>query len=298
MNHLLNEMGTDPDQLPLMQHLLMRMWTWQEPQSASAAAPSEQGEEVVAIESTGRRLTFVDYEAVGGLRHALSNHADEAFNRLNAPQQGLAETLFRSLSEHRPDGKDVRRPVTSGEVAQLAGTTLAVLVRVVDVFRAPACCFVVPPYPEPIVAESKLDITHEALIRQWARLRSWAEDEAELAERYQFLEQNAQLWRHGQMALWGTPNLEMGLDWRERARPTAAWAARYHGDFNLALEFLDASAAARAERGAEQRRAYSRRIAAGRRSPRQIRLLLCGGRRFEELFRYDPARQADREGAR
>jgi energy-coupling factor transporter ATP-binding protein EcfA2 len=31
VNRLLNEMRTDPDQLPLMQHLLMRMWTWQTP---------------------------------------------------------------------------------------------------------------------------------------------------------------------------------------------------------------------------------------------------------------------------
>ena len=27
VNRLLNDMGTDPDQLPLMQHALMRMWT-------------------------------------------------------------------------------------------------------------------------------------------------------------------------------------------------------------------------------------------------------------------------------
>ena len=104
-----------------------------------------------------------------------------------------------------------------------------------------------------------LDITHEALIRQWTRLLGWADDEAQLAETYRFLERNAELWKQGHMALWGTPNLEMALDWRERARPTAAWAARYGGDFGLAIEFLDASAAARAAYEKEQQTQRRRR---------------------------------------
>ena len=210
VNRLLNEMGTDPDQLPLMQHLLMRMWTWQSPQPGCAAAPADTDADTFAFDGAGRTLTIADYDAVGGLRHALSNHADEAFARLDAPQRHVAETLFRRLSERGPDGRDVRRPTRVAEVAEVAGATLAEVVEVVDVFRAPTCCFVVPPRPEPIDADSVLDITHEALIRQWARLRAWAEDEAQLAETYRFLERNAQLWKQGRMALWGTPNLRDG----------------------------------------------------------------------------------------
>ena len=260
VNYLLNEMGTDSDQLPLMQHLLMRMWTWREPQSGSPAVLSDTSAEVVAIDDAGRTLTLADYEGVGGLRYALSNHADDAFNRLDKRQQEVAETLFRSLSERIQGGRDVRRPTRAGDVAAVAGTLLAGLVAVVDVFRAATCCFVVPPYPELIDADSVLDITHEALIRQWARLRAWTEDEAQLAETYRLLERNAELWKQGRMALWGTPSLEMGLNWRERARPTAAWAARYGGDFGLAMGFLDASAEARAAHTAELRAQRRRQL--------------------------------------
>ncbi|MBV9248935.1 MAG: ATP-binding protein, partial [Acetobacteraceae bacterium] len=234
INRLLNEMGSDPDQLPLMQHLLMRMWTWH---PNSAGTEPEGGEP--------RRLTLTDYEAVGGLRHALSNHASEAFEKLSPAQQSVAEILFRRLSERQPGSRDIRRPTPAGEVAELARASIKELTDVVDVFRAPGCSFVVPPLPEPIDAHSMLDISHEALIRQWDRLREWGEQEAQSAEQYKFLEQNAQLWKQGRMALWGTPNLEVALDWRERTRPTSLWAKRYGGDFELAAAFLDASARAR-----------------------------------------------------
>ena len=81
VNRLLNEMGTDPDQLPLMQHLLMRMWTWQSPQPGCATAPADTDADAFAFDGAGRALTLADYDAVGGLRHALSNHADEAFEK-------------------------------------------------------------------------------------------------------------------------------------------------------------------------------------------------------------------------
>jgi len=122
VNHLLNEMGTDPDQLPLMEHLLMRMWTWREPHSGSRAVLSDTSAEVVAIDDVGRTLTLADYEGVGGLRYALSNHADEAFNRLDKRQQDVAETLFRSLSERIQAGATFaarRGPVTSPQLLEL-----------------------------------------------------------------------------------------------------------------------------------------------------------------------------------
>jgi len=244
VNRLLNEMGNDPDQLPLMQHLLMRMWTWR--------APAQEGRRHV--------LTLEDYEAVGGLRHALSNHANEAFDRLDERKQSIAETLFRRLTERAPGSRDIRRPTAAGEVADLANATLAELTEVVDVFRAPGCSFVVPPWPHPLDSGTILDITHEALIRQWDRLRAWAEAEAESSERYRFLEHNAQLWKQGHMALWGTPNLEMALEWRTRIKPSELWASSYGGDYQLAMQFLDASAQARAAEEQAQREQRQRQV--------------------------------------
>jgi hypothetical protein len=258
VNRLLNEMGTDPDQLPLMQHLLMRMWTWRS-DPMEIGEPIEDGEAL----SGGRELTLADYDAVGGLAHALSRHADEAFASLDARQQEIAETLFRALSERAPGNRDIRHPTPAGEAAKLAGASLEEVIAVVDAFRAPGRSFIVPALPERIYPERFLDITHESLIRQWERLRQWAEKEKGFAEIYRYLAQTASLWRRGESALWQSPDLDRGLDWRARQRPTALWAHRYGGDFNLAMEFLAESEKARAARQAEaaaQRRAQLRRL--------------------------------------
>ena len=54
-------------------------------------------------------------------------------------------------------------------------------------FRGPDCSFLTPFHPEKIDANGSLDITHEALIRQWSRLRDWAEDKAKWARDYETL---------------------------------------------------------------------------------------------------------------
>jgi hypothetical protein len=62
LNRLINDFGTDPDQLPLLQHILARLWN-----IASAKPPV---------------LTVEDYQAIGGLSAALSHHGDEILAEL------------------------------------------------------------------------------------------------------------------------------------------------------------------------------------------------------------------------
>ncbi len=112
-----------------------------------------------------------------------------------------------------------------------------------------------PPADQPLDPDDTIDITHEALIRQWSKLQNGTADEAEQAELYRRLDAAAQRHQKGEEALWIDPNLQIALDWRDKRRPTAAWAARYGGDFALALQFLDASRDQREEqRAAEQAR--------------------------------------------
>ena len=211
VNRLLNDMGTDPDQLPLMQHALMRMWT----RASEAAVEEPQGK------STRITLTLADYNEVGGLARALSNHADEAFTQLPDEQQRIAEVLFRCLSERGPAQRDTRRPVRLDAVAAVAGVSPAQVTAVVEVFRRPDRSFITPSAEVPLRSDTVLDISHESLIRQWQRLNQWVEQEALSADNYRRLEQTARLWHTGQAALWGTPDLESALAWREQEHPTA-----------------------------------------------------------------------------
>ena len=228
-NHLLNEMGTDSDQLPLLQHALMRMW---------GHARTRTGSEMPVI-------TLDDYAAVESLADALSDHADEALAGLDGAGQAVAQVFFRRLTERGPGGRDLRRPVRLSDLAAVAGVSEAQAAAVVDVFRGEGRSFLMPPSDVPLAPDTVVDITHESLIRQWKRLQGWVAQESASAVRYRRLCETAWLWTAGQAAPWGMPDLGDALTWKEEEKPTPAWALRYGSpeDFARALAFLEASAA-------------------------------------------------------
>ena len=108
--------------------------------------------------------------------------------------------------------------------------------------------------------DTVLDISHESLIRQWQRLNQWVEQEALSADNYRRLEQTARLWNAEQAALWSTPDLENALAWREKEKPTPAWAERYGNHFALAMQFLDASQAQREAQRQREEEARQREL--------------------------------------
>jgi PQQ-dependent catabolism-associated CXXCW motif protein len=228
---MLNDMGSNPDQLPLMQHVLMLMWE-RASGKAGGAAPL---------------LTLKDYEALGGIGSpatggALSEHADAVLLGLTVEQQRLAAVLFRSLVLSEGNiGRDVRRPISLGEAADIAAVSPEALKPVIEAFRAPRRNFLMPPPPMPLEPDTIIDISHESLIRQWRTLRKWVKEEFQSRENYQRFEKNAELKREGKAGLLTDPELGVALNWRQTEKPNAAWAARYGGDFALTLRFLDSS---------------------------------------------------------
>jgi tetratricopeptide (TPR) repeat protein len=262
VNRLLNDTGDNPDQLPVLQHALMRMWTIA---SASPSGGADGGE--------GMTLTMDHYAQIGGLDAALSQHADEAYHELSPVQQSIAEIMFRSLSERGSERRDTRRPVALAEIATVAQVPWQQVATVVDVFRQEGRSFLTPPVGRALERNSIVDISHESLIRQWKRLQDWTTQETEAAELYQRLEDSACRWEQGHAALWRTPELEAALAWRERAKPTAAWAKRYGQHFELAMCFLDASAA---QQQAEQQHAEAARQRELRQTRKQRTVLLLG----------------------
>ena len=254
VGRLLNDMGPEPDQLPLMQHALMRLWDIAERRAASAGPPG--GEAI---------LTIGDYMAIGGLAEALDKHAEEAFASLGAApaegekskpppdqpprltrQQAIAETLFRCLTEREYGGRDtlrrdVRRPTRLSTVADVAGVSYDQVFEVAEAFRAPGLSFITPPSRVPLDANTILDLTHESLIRRWKRLQGWVEEEARSVDTYRHLEDRARLYRDGEDRLLVPPALDRFVSWRAEQQPSLPWAQRYGGDFDLASQFLEKS---------------------------------------------------------
>ena len=250
VSRLLNDLGDDPDQLPILQHALMRTWDRWEDDPART-----------------KELDLQHYEAIGTLHGALELHANEAFGELDSRQQKIAERLFKALTDKGSDARGVRRPAPVREVCALADASFEEVVRVVESFRRPGRSFLTPPAGTPLHGNSILDISHESLMRIWTRLSNWAEEESKSGQLYLNVAKAAQRYEEGMAALWRDPELQLAQTWRENDLPTAAWAARYDPAFERSMAFLDAS---REERDRKMREREERR----RRELRQARRLV------------------------
>ena len=234
VQRLLNDVGDDPDQLPILQHALMRTW------SMGSEARAE-----------GRPLDIPIYEATGGMVAALNLHAEEAYKdvgKLPADQR-IARKLFQRLTEKGTDQQENRRPTSLRVICAVADADEPSVIAVIDRFRSEGRTFLTTSGGSELSTDSVIDISHESFIRLWHRLREWADEEALSAERYRRLARAAELHAKGEEALWRDPALQLALDWKDRERPNGHWAERYHPGFEGAMGFLDES-----RKGREKRR--------------------------------------------
>lgn len=246
VNRLLNDVGDNPDQLPILQHALMRTWDFWAHQRRDAEP-----------------IDLPDYEAVGTMTEALSRHADEAYNELpDERSRKVCEKLFKSLTEKGPDNREIRRPTRVSEICDIADASEEEVIAVIERFRLPGRSFLMPPNDVSLGPESLIDISHESLIRGWERLRQWVNEEARSAQIYRRLAETAALHQEGRAGLWHDPDLALALNWREENRPNVVWAQHYHPDFDGAMAFLTSSKEAReaeiAEKEAQRRREIRR----------------------------------------
>jgi energy-coupling factor transporter ATP-binding protein EcfA2 len=228
VNRLLNDVGDNPDQLPILQHALMRTWdNW------------------VSDHAPGEPIDLRHYEAIGGMERALSQHADEIYQPLDSRDQKITEKLFKCLTEKASDGRGIRRPTRLGDICAVAGATTAEVVEVVEQFRAPGRSFLMPPVGVALHDDTVLDISHESLMRVWQQMKDWVEEEGQSAQIYRRLAETATMQQAGRAGLYHDPELTIALNWRDQTQPNAAWAKRYNPAFDQAMQFLEASVAAR-----------------------------------------------------
>ena len=171
LSRMLNDLDNKTDQLPVLQHALMRIW---ERRGASDA------------------FGFGDYEAVGTFTNCLSAHAEEVYAELTDAQKKVCELLFRNITQVYQNRK-IRRPQPVGEIARAARVEIGELAPVIQAFSRAGRSFLVTT-DGALRPESIVDVSHEALIRQWVRLCGWVEDEADRQGRVRRLETDAGEW--------------------------------------------------------------------------------------------------------
>lgn len=193
------ESGYESGRLPLLAHALRV--TWQQ--------------------RHGSTLTVAGYRAAGRIQGAVAETAERAYRRLSAEARRVAEPLFRRLVRIGEDTADTRRTVRAdrltegldpqGTQAVLSGFTEQRLLT---------------------MRRDTVEITHEALLTAWPRLRSWVDaDRAGLLVQ-QRLGEDADSWHHDNAALYRGSRLELARD----------WAASHPGELRpVESEFLAAS---------------------------------------------------------
>lgn len=234
---LLNEVGDDADQLPVMQHALMRTWDVWEADHADAEP-----------------IDLRHYEAAGRMEAALSHHADAIYDELPSnAHRDAAEKIFKTLTERGPDNREIRRPTVLSKMVEISGCEREVIDAVIEAYRKPGVTFLMPLAEVALEPETVIDISHESLMRVWTRLRSWVEDEAQSARIFQRLSDTARLHGDGKAGLYKDPDLQIAQSWREEHGPTEAWSEQYGGGFEGAMAFLETShETAEAETRAEE----------------------------------------------
>jgi tetratricopeptide (TPR) repeat protein len=222
----LDRLARRADQLPLLQFALNRMWL---------AAPKKPDGSAL--------LTLDDYRNVGGLEGALDAQGNRILQGLGKPQQAVAETLFRALTEGTTVADAKRRPQRFEELTALCGGEEAenALRTVIDAFREPGCAFVtLDPGPE-INDGALVDVTHESVIRQWKRLSDWVKAEGEAGREWRRLKDETDRFKEHRGDLLSRQELQTVDSWWTRTKPNEPWAKRYGDDHKAVEAFYDHS---------------------------------------------------------
>jgi WD40 repeat protein/DNA-binding SARP family transcriptional activator len=202
-----------PGGLPLLSTALLEIWQHRE----------------------GRRLRHAAYERTGGVRGAVARLAEDAYGQLDPRQQAVARSTLVRLAAEGPGGRVERRRVPLPELETERSDDIA---RVIELFTERRLL---------TVDAGSVEVAHEALLREWPRLRGWIEDDREGLRIHRGVTAAAEEWLRldrDEDALYRGNRLTEAGEWRETHEPTLNEHER---------EFLDASGA-RQERDRAVRR--------------------------------------------
>jgi WD40 repeat protein/DNA-binding SARP family transcriptional activator len=228
---MVGEVAEEPGGLPLLSCALLESWQHR----------------------SGRTLTVAAYQQAGGVHGAVARLAERAWQQLDPDDQAVARRILLRLAGPGEGEAVVRRRVPLDELTTGGERGQAVLDALAD---------------QRLLTKGAdtVEVAHEALLREWPRLRGWLEEDV----------QGRVLHRHliGAARAWEQSGGDPGELYRG-ARLTGAldWARDHDADLNqLERAFLDAGRAA-AEREVAEARHRAEREA---RTSRRLRGLLAG----------------------
>ncbi len=165
VGRILDDVGREPGNLPLMEFLLTELW--------------EKRQDL--------ELELTAYEAIGGVRRAIAEQAEKTFERLaNDAEREAARSALLALVVPGEGTVDTRRravldDLTAPERAVIAKFTAD---RLLVTTRDPS-------------GRDVVEVGHEALIREWDQLRKWVNEDREFLRILRKIEQDEAGWQTG-----------------------------------------------------------------------------------------------------
>lgn len=159
----------------------------------------------------GRRLRHGTYAQTGGVRGAVARLAEDAYAELAEPQQAVAESVLMRLVDPGEGEAVERRRVLLDELEGDRNDDVARVVALLTDRRLLT------------VDAGTIEIAHEALLREWPRLRRWIEHNREGLRVQRTLRESAREWdrldRDEGALLRGTRLIE-SIEWRDGGSPS------------------------------------------------------------------------------
>ena len=193
-------------------------------------------------EREGRTMRRAAYERTGGVRGAVGRLAEQTYASLGEPERRATRAILLRLADAGEHGAAfVRRRMPLDELDRDEHTAAAVE-ALIDSRLVTA-------------RDETLEVAHEALLREWPRLRGWLEEDAEGRRLHQHLINAARDWQQS-----GRDSSELYRG--ARLASTLDWAAGHRSELNeLERDFLAASRD-EAEHETEHQRRTNRRLRA------------------------------------
>jgi len=128
-------------------------------------------------------LTKAAYHSIGGVRGALGRRAEEVYASLNDAEQPAARQLFLRLVTLGEGTEDTRRRVLRSEIESLADPT-SNLQPPTSNYQSPITTVIESFGKSRLLSFDRdlqtrgptVEVAHEALLREWPRLREWLDD--------------------------------------------------------------------------------------------------------------------------
>ena len=110
----------------------------------------------------GRVLRYESYRSSGGMHAAVARLAESAYARLAKPQRDVAQSVMLRLAAEQ-DGALVRRRAPVAELERINGAN-PVVAALIDARLL-------------TLSDGRIELSHEALLREWPRYRTWLEED-------------------------------------------------------------------------------------------------------------------------